>query len=497
MLFTKLRTATAAVLFGLLAASAAVLADPLQDPLAIQAAPSAPATRTDPPPTPATVPTALKSGPLHEQQRPLTLSEAIYYGIERSGVARVLVDFTGAPPVNTLNSARSPVVVRWSSAPSHEGDWKKKAHLMQVVRSVEERYWGLAQQYDQLRASEKAVELARTLKEHEQAELEAGRGTVADVAEATQRLEQFQLDVITKTSDVRTEERNLHALLTMPVVDDDRLLFPVTEPREAEYKSDWNAALAIMFAHHPEIAQLRERILRAGADVGPGNPLPRAAAIAAEKGTSHELRLELTTLESLVRWTTHELARRFLEVDASYKQFAKAGRLRRAATQRLEAQHAFYEEGRITIDRYLDAASQYASALAQEARYRAAYNIAIVAWLEAEGTLLAWDHIIIADSQGRVGPDQPRPAPAAAPAPSASPRPDAAPANSAAPASRTAPTTAASPAPILAPDAVKRSAELPPGTEGGKQMEFDFTIDLIRPVRVRGTLRITPEGPAR
>jgi RNA polymerase sigma factor (sigma-70 family) len=480
MLYAKLRTAAVAVALGLLAASAGVLADPLEDPRAHQAAPPAPAARKDPPHAIAPATAALKPGAFEDQQWPLTLSEAIYYGIERSGVARVLVDFHGSPPAaDSRNRARSRVVVGWSSAPPKEGDWKQRARLMQIVRSVEERYWDLAQQYDQLRASEKAVEFAKTLKDREQSELESGRGTVADVAEATQRLEQFQLDLITKTSDVRTEERNLRSLLAMPAVDDDRLLVPVTEPREAEFRPDWNAAHAQMLAHHPEIALLRERIRGAGTDLGAGNPLQQAAAIAARKDTSPELRRELISLESLVHWTTHDLARRFLELEASSKQFAKASRLRVAATQRLEAQRAFYEEGRITIDRYLDAASQYASALAQAARFRAAYNVAIVALEEAEGTLRAYDNITIADSQGRVGPDEPSPSPAPASVPAAAPAPSAVPAPA---------------APIAS---VKWAGSPAPRADGGKQMEFDFTIDLIRPVRVRGTLRITPtEEPA-
>ena len=53
----------------------------------------------------------------------------------------------------------------------------------------------------------------------------------------------------------------------------------------------------------------------------------------------------------------------------------------------------FYEEGRITIDRYLDAVSQYASAVAQEAQFKTTYNISIVALEEAKGTLLAYDNI--------------------------------------------------------------------------------------------------------
>ena len=102
-------------------------------------------------------------------------------------------------------------------------------------------------------------------------------------------------------------------------------------------------------------------------------------------------------LQQVVHQTTHSLGRFFLEVDANYKQFKTASRLRAAAAERLAAQRAYYEEGRITIDRFLDAVSQYAQAVAQEAQFKTTYNISIVALEEAKGTLLAYNNIAVAE----------------------------------------------------------------------------------------------------
>jgi hypothetical protein len=99
----------------------------------------------------------------------------------------------------------------------------------------------------------------------------------------------------------------------------------------------------------------------------------------------------------IVHQTTHSLARFFLELDANYKQFQTATRMRKAAAQRLDAQRAYYEEGRITIDRFLDAVGQYTTAVATEAQYQTAYNISILALEEAKGTLLAHDNIVVAE----------------------------------------------------------------------------------------------------
>jgi hypothetical protein len=99
----------------------------------------------------------------------------------------------------------------------------------------------------------------------------------------------------------------------------------------------------------------------------------------------------------LTHQTTHTLARFFLEVDANYKQYSTARRLNVAARQRLEAQRAFYEEGRITVDRLLDAIGQQADAVGQEAQYLANYNGSFASLEEAKGTLLAYDGIALAE----------------------------------------------------------------------------------------------------
>jgi hypothetical protein len=99
----------------------------------------------------------------------------------------------------------------------------------------------------------------------------------------------------------------------------------------------------------------------------------------------------------MVHQRTHQLARFYLEIDANYKQFKTASRLRAAAAERLEAQRAYYEEGRITIDRFLDAVSQYAQAVATEAEWKTTYNNSIILFEESKGTLLSYNNIAVAE----------------------------------------------------------------------------------------------------
>ena len=109
-------------------------------------------------------------------------------------------------------------------------------------------------------------------------------------------------------------------------------------------------------------------------------------------------------LKQVLHQTTHSLARFYLEIDANYKQLQASKRVREASLKRLEVQRKFYDDGRITADRYLDAVSQYASAIAQEAQFKTTYNIALVALEEAKGTLLSAKGIFVAVGPKKIDP---------------------------------------------------------------------------------------------
>ncbi len=370
-----------------------------------------------------------------------------------------------AGPLVGLEANRATIVISRLNADA--AVWRFKAEIMAHVRSVEQQYWNLAQAHVQLWSSDRAVTLAQEIYNREQAELVVGRGTVADVAEAAQQLEQFNLDLVTKTSDVITTERQLRNILGLPPADNRRII-PVTPPTEARLEPDWEASLAQMINFQPDIVQqqilvrvaelqlllarnqllpqlslnalyqlnglgqqldqaeavmtgatlkaldpviaTRERL--SGLNSNPGNynnfitwqlgltfqmPLGMRSPLANARQAQYVLLRSRAYLQQVVHQTTHSLARFFLEIDANYKQFKTASRLRAAAATRLESQRAFYEEGKLAIDRYLDAVRIYAGAVATEAQYKTTYNISIVALEEAKGTLLAYDNIAVAE----------------------------------------------------------------------------------------------------
>ncbi len=421
-----------------------------------------------------------------EAQEPweLSLRDAIRIGLDNSEAVR-LVSLGG----------RGPVVI--ARADREMNAWRFKAEVMAHVRSIEQQYWSLAQQHAQLWSSEKAVELAEEIIKREQSELEVSRGTVADPAEMQQRLEQFRLDLVTKTSDVITAERQLRNILGLPPADARRII-PTTAPCEARLEPDWDASLAAMEASQPDILLQREeertaeRLLQLArsshgrVDLAPlavaANPaLPRRSFLANTRQAQYTLLKQRAYLRQVVHQTTHSLARFFLEIDANYKRFQAASRLRELAAKRLEAQKAFYDEGRITADRYLDAISQCASAEAQEAQFKTTYNVAIVALEEAKGTLLTYDNIAMADEP--IPPDAPARGALAAIEETTGARARWLPKGD-----RDVVRTALETAPDGRPEA--EAADDPATT-----IKFDVSIGRSDPIRVRGSVTIGRGGP--
>jgi outer membrane protein TolC len=389
---------------------------------------------------------------------PMTLQQAIRIGLDNSEIVRVVafgsqgIPIGGFPPTpsNHENCAQAspaapaPIVIARLNADA--SPYRFQSEVMAHVRSVEQDYWALAQAHVQLWATDRAVSLTSEILKREQAELAQGRGTTADVAEAAQRLEQFNLELVTRASDIITTERQLRDILGLPPADNRRII-PVTPATGAKVEPVWDTCVSEMLEQAPEIVQrktalrkLRDAVAIASANVhvGPTTaasdrqkpdatndnpsvksqwsadfmaPLPGPDAAKDDPETRQRIIQQETELQQAIRQQAHSLARFFLEIDANCKQLQTAKRLRAAAADRLDSQRAYYEEGRITIDRFLDAVSQYATAVGTEAQYRAAFNTWIVGLKEAKGTLLADYQIVVAEPKPRkaIAASQPKP----------------------------------------------------------------------------------------
>lgn len=395
---------------------------------------------------------------------PVNVYPSVYNSNVQFRFVHPLLGGTAQEP-SGLEANRAPIVI--ARLQSDSNVWNFKSEIMQLVRSVEQQYWALAQLHVQLWSRETAVTLGEEILKRERAEQNVGKGTIADVAEAQQNLERFRLDLVSATSDVINAERQLRNIMGLPPSDNRRIV-PATAPTESRVQPDWDASLAQMVSFHPLLVvhQLRvrqaelqlllarnallpqlnldalyqlnglgkdldrslavmtgtqldsidpliaEKQRDAGVNVRPGAyknfetwqvgftfemPIGFRGPLAQTRVAQYSLLKERAALQQAVHQNTHSLARYFLEIDANFKLLKTAGRLRESAKKRLEVQKARYEVGEINIDRYLDAVSQWANAVAEEARYKTAYNTAIAILEEAKGTLLAYNNIALAE----------------------------------------------------------------------------------------------------
>ena len=357
--------------------------------------------------------------PEPEGPRHLTLAEAIRIGLENTDVVRFLPPEprpagAAGPAPEGFGREKNRADVAIARANTDLSTWDFKAAVMAHVRSVEQQYWALAMFQANVRAREAALATGREILRHEKADLAHGKATAVTVAEAEQQIENFQLNLISAASDVTTAERQLRNIIGLPAAES-RPIELDTAPADAKVEPDWEACLAQMRAAQPELAR-QESLIRLGelqlavAKDGPLAPLANGPGVTPIEVDEAERQLarQRSFHQQVLHQTTHSLARFTLEIDANFKQFETARRLRVASAKRLKAQRSLHEEGGLTIDRVLDAVSQYANAVSQEAMYRSSYNTSIVALEEAKGTLLAYDGITVLDRSPARKPAKPK-----------------------------------------------------------------------------------------
>jgi hypothetical protein len=305
----------------------------------------------------------------------LSLPDAIRIALERSKAVRVIAP--GARPAGPMVIGRV----------DPEADPERfSAEVMALVRSVDERYWALAEQKIRQWGREQAAALYKEILEGEQAKFNDGSGAVPNVAEADEQFRRSQLDLADAVAATDAAELRLREVLGLAPADD-RTIIPITPPLEEGARPDWDSCLLEMQRRHPEILR-QERML--------DTPPARRPAEKGHRPIGPEIQSGEGLRAQVVHEATHSLAKAFLEVDTNAKQTKSAVEARKAAEGRLEARRAEFEQGTLNIDRYLEAVNRWASAVALEGQYRVRYNTAIAALEEAKGTLLDAANIAVA-----------------------------------------------------------------------------------------------------
>ena len=276
-----------------------------------------------------------------------------------------------------------------------------KAEVMAHVRSIEQQYWTSPSRTS---SSGRARRPSDWPRRSSSANWPSSRSAVArrpTSPRASSGSEQFKLDLVTKTSDVITTERQLRNILGLPPADSRRIV-PVTAPVEAQSSPDWETCVAgdaREASRNPpgegssegSRGGIARRQSRRGREIIPSGTRRPRTGLPPAVDTLRDRSAQSRTAEGLPpadHPPNDSLAGPVLPRGRRQLQAVQdRSRLRRPPPRRLEAQRAFYEEGRITIDRYFDSVSQYASAVAQEAQFKTTYNIALAGPGRSEGNV--------------------------------------------------------------------------------------------------------------
>jgi hypothetical protein len=255
-------------------------------------------------------------------------------------------------PIGLRANDRSIIIAPFNADTSIE---RFKGEVIALVSSVEQRYWNLGQAHVRLWCADRTVTTVQEVLIQEQEDELALHSGSSNVAEVAKKLRQLQLELTARTSDVIASERELRKVLGLHPADNFRII-PVTPPETEQIVFDWDdRLLGIMKGQHDDIPQ------------------------------------------QMIHNSPHLLARLVFEVDTNFKQYVLAKKLTAVAKDRLDAEREYYDEGRTTTDRFLEAISLYVNAVAAEAQDNTAYNISLASLSEAEGTILADHNIVVVE----------------------------------------------------------------------------------------------------
>jgi hypothetical protein len=272
----------------------------------------------------------------------LTLKQAIDTSLANSKTIRIVEkacpdDPTSCTVIATDATSQSPQVLR--------------KDLLAHLRAVEQQYWAVYSARVQFQASENAREIIEKFVEGEESKTTPSDPNLGDTK---QQLERCRLDLVAKSSNLRTTERQLRKLIGLTAQDARSIVClsnPCTDDPDV-------VALCCNFEHCPTTDSIEY--------VEPG----KGFAI-------------LSSLKSKAR----ELDRAREEVHSAHKLLPTATNIKKAATERMRAQKAHYENGAITSDRYAQAVRDWASAVGQDVEITCRYNTALACRDEVTGEL--------------------------------------------------------------------------------------------------------------
>ncbi len=331
--------------------------------------------------------------------------------------------------------------------------------VISLVSDVEQAYWELVTAYRVLDAQIRGREAALQTYQYQQVRLEVGTGRSDEEAQARSQFYQFQAQVevaLGGANGLYAAEQRLRYLIGMAATDG-RLLKPITEPTDALVIFDWNSALGQALDRRVEVRKQRfgvkrrelelvaakhnlqprldfltlGRVRGLGNDLlgrttgGPfdnlvgtivgGNyqefqagfefnmPVGLRVASLAVSHAKLSLRRERALLAETELRISHDLtdAARQIElqhqlVDTNYNRF-------RADLNQVEVLRSRYREGNDNINFLLQAQRQVVQSASEFYRSLSNYNLAIRDFHRQKGSLLAYNHVQLAEGPWAAG----------------------------------------------------------------------------------------------
>lgn len=323
-------------------------------------------------------------------------------------------------------------------------DFERLVQIM--VTNVEFAYWNLYSAYWQVYSSESAMRQAYEAWKISSAKYQAGRVSIADLAQTRGQYELFRVQRIANLDNVIEGERQLRGLLGMPIEDGVRLV-PSDAPTLAPYTPDWHGALEEALNLRPELFESRNEVKAAQMNVilaknflmpdlrftssydanGIGTRLDGADTNNAFRSLSSDhfnnwslglrlfvpigyraanaqvriARLQLAqsyaTLHDNELKISRTLALAYRRIPNYYEQIRANRAQREAFGEQLRARFQEFLAGRGTLDLLLEAQRFWAQALAAEYSAIAEYNKSLAYFEYQKGTILHHNSVVIGE----------------------------------------------------------------------------------------------------
>lgn len=325
--------------------------------------------------------------------------------------------------------------------------------VIALVADVEQAYWDLVTAYRLLDALVRGREAALQTFQYQQVRLEVGTGRRDEEAQARSQFYQFQAQVesaLGATTGLYAAEQRLRYLIGMSATDG-RLLKPTTAPTDARVVFDWETALGQSLNRRVEVRRQRLGVKRrelelvaakhnlqprldfltigrarglgddliGGTTGGPFDnlygtiaggkfnefqagfefnmPVGLRAASLAVAHAKLNLRRERALLAETELRVSHDLTDAARQIDLSHQLMDTNYNRYRADVHQVDVLRSRYRDGSDNINFLLQAQRQVVTSEAEFYRAMLNYNIAIRDFHRQKGSLLAYNHVQLAE----------------------------------------------------------------------------------------------------